>query len=54
MAHENLHFLGHTHFLVKLQCSVFSSATFRGQQAGGQQAEIRQMNAGQNNKYDIT
>ena len=57
MADENLHFQRHTNFLIKLQCSVFSSATlflFRRQCAEFFFfKKIRQMKADQNIKYYI-
>jgi hypothetical protein len=53
---ENLHFQRHKNFLVKLQCSIFSSATLflEGSQLNfSSPKKFRQMRAGQNNKYDI-
>ena len=57
MADENLHFQKHTKLLVKLQFSVFSSATLFIKEEPAKfffPKKIHQMKAGKNNKYDIT
>jgi hypothetical protein len=53
VANENLHFQRHTNFVIKLQCSIFSSATLflEGSQLNFSSPKKK---AGQNNRYDIT